>query len=78
MRKKDLATALRKKQLDLGLAPAWVVKRLSDDLIVDSYMTCSDCGERFKSIGETEACIESATDVDHFLQLVFGEGTHPH
>jgi hypothetical protein len=78
MRKKDLASTLRKKQLELSLAPAWVVKRLSDEQIVDCYMTCADCGKRFKSIGETEACIDFATDVDHFFQLVNGECSHPH
>jgi len=44
MTKSELAAQLRQRQLDRGLVPKWMVEMLDDDDIIDSYVTCAECG----------------------------------
>ena len=44
MTKSELAAQLRQRQLDRGLVPKWMVEMLDDDAIIDSYVTCAECG----------------------------------
>jgi hypothetical protein len=46
MLKKDLATALRQRQYKKGLVKRKLIDALSDDQIIDCYITCSCCGEK--------------------------------
>jgi hypothetical protein len=44
MTKTELASQLRRRQLERGLVPTWMVEMLDDDAIIDSYVTCAECG----------------------------------
>jgi hypothetical protein len=46
MLKTNLANALRQRQYELGEVSRKLIDALSDDQIIDSYITCSCCGEK--------------------------------
>ena len=46
MDKKFLVQELRERQISLGKVEENIVNSLSDDDIIDSYITCSNCGEK--------------------------------
>ena len=78
MKKGLLAQELRAKQLKLGAVPARIIKALSDDEIIDSYITCSCCGDKQLEGAELEYAISSASDTEHFFKLAdkFGHAKH--
>lgn len=43
MRKRDLAEALRRRQIEQGHHPAHLVNSLSDSHIIDCYIRCTRC-----------------------------------
>ena len=68
MTKSELAAQLRGRQLDRGLVPQWMVDMLDDDAIIDSYVTCAECGakqaegEELKRIIAESHCAEDFFD----------------
>ena len=69
MQKRELANQLRQRQYKHGEIERTIIDALSDDQIIDCYITCSGC--RHKQVEETQlqAVIEMASDVDHFFEL---------
>ncbi len=68
-----LAAEMRQRQIHLGQVPRWMVERLSDDEMIDCYVTCSGCGHR-PAQATIDAAILSARDADDFL----GRVAHAH
>jgi hypothetical protein len=78
MRKHELALQLRQRQYALGEVERELIDALSDD-IIDSYITCSHCGEKQVDGPRLALAVAKATDADGF----FGEcdrfaGKHAH
>lgn len=69
MQKHDLADKLRQRQYEYGHVERAVVAALSDDEIIDSYITCSCCGEREVESAQLPSVIAAAHDVDCFFEL---------
>ena len=72
MDKAQLAQALRQRQYTQGYLPRRMIDAVSDDDIIDSYITCSCCGEKQVTLQELETVIEQASDAYHFLTLCHG------
>ena len=69
MHKGDLAHALRQRQHALGEVPGEMIDTLSDDAIIDSYITCSCCGEKQVTRRQLRKAIFLAKDVDSFFHV---------
>jgi hypothetical protein len=69
MDKAQLAQALRQRQYTYGYIPRRMIDAVSDEDIIDSYITCSCCGEKQVTPQELETAIEQASDAYHFLTL---------
>lgn len=68
MNKSTLAQGLKQRLLQKGLVDKVTLCGISDDDIIDSYITCSCCGVKsVKSQGELNQLILSSKDVEHFL-----------
>jgi hypothetical protein len=65
MTKKRLVSDLRRRQYVAGAVPRYVVDALSDDEIVDSYITCSYCSA--KLIGDVALTIRASDSTEDFL-----------
>jgi RNA polymerase-binding transcription factor DksA len=68
MLKNELAQQLRERQYKLKFTPKSIIDALSDDQIINSYVTCSFCGE---SISEEQLAkaIHQASKADEFFGL---------
>lgn len=69
MLKEILAQNLRQRQYDYGYVAKEIIKSLTDDQIIDSYITCSGCGEKQVEGGKLDEVIFKARDVEHFFLL---------
>jgi len=69
MRKADLAHALRQRQHALREVPGEMIDALSDDAIIDSYTTCSCCGEKQVTRRQLRKAIFLAKDADDFFNV---------
>jgi hypothetical protein len=69
MDKAQLAQALRQRQYAHGYISRRMIDAVSDEDIIDSYITCSCCGEKQVTPQELETAIEQASDAYHFLML---------
>lgn len=67
MQKDALAQDLRQRQHQLGQVPAEMIDALSDDAIIDSYITCSCCGEKQVTPRQLRKAIFLARDADGFF-----------
>jgi hypothetical protein len=72
MDKLQVAQELRQRQYATGLIPRRLIDEISDDQMIDSYTTCSCCGERQVTAQELETVIRLATDANHFIDLCDG------
>jgi len=69
MTKHELAQELRERQYQLGQVPRAIIDSLSDDDMIDSYITCSHCGKKLVDESRLPALIDEAFSADHFLDL---------
>jgi hypothetical protein len=69
MQKHELATQLRHRQYNYGQVDRSTIDALSDDDIIDSYITCSCCGKIQVNEQQLQSAIEIATDADSFFQI---------
>lgn len=69
MDKHQLAQELRQRQYKRGLVERWMIDALADDDIIDSYITCSGCGEKQVDTQNLALAIDRAQDANQFLQL---------
>jgi len=68
MRKEDLAQQLRQRQIEYGKIDASIISSISDDEIIDSYITCSCCHEKQVSPEQLKTIIGNVEDVDGFFE----------
>ncbi len=76
MNKKVLAEELRERQIAFGEVSVEIIKSLSDDDIIDSYITCSDCGEKIVDQRTLKRIIFKSRDVNDFFRLCDMYGNH--
>jgi hypothetical protein len=69
MTRQQLARELRECQFEYGAVPGNVLYLLTDDQIIESYVTCSCCGERLVSDADLAAAIKNADDSEDFLEM---------
>lgn len=69
MEKHQLAQELRQRQYRLDLVEKHLIDGLSDDEIIDSYITCSDCGEKQVTRQELKIIIRLATSTRQFFDF---------
>jgi hypothetical protein len=69
MTKNQLARELRQRQYALGEVERWMIDALSDDEIIDSYITCSCCGEKQVDPRQLATAITKARGADHFFRI---------
>lgn len=69
MKKHELAGELRRRQLAQRRVPKKLIRRLSDDDIIDAYITCSCCGEKEVDGPLLALAILKAESVEHFFAL---------
>jgi len=68
MTREQLANELRECQFEYGVIPAQILYLLTDDQIIESYVTCSCCGDRIASDDDLAAAISNASDSEDFLE----------
>ena len=69
MLKIDLAKELRLRQYKYGQVDRELIDAISDDQIIDSYITCSCCGEKQVEIEQLPQIIADAKDTEHFFRI---------
>lgn len=69
MRKTKLGSDLRQRQIRLGEVDPVIIRTLSDDDIIDAYITCSCCGEKQVTGKALLRAIEQAVSTDDFLTI---------
>ncbi len=67
MEKHQLARELRQRQYETGIFEKRFIDTLSDDQIIDCYITCSECGEKQVTPQMLETAIEFANSADEFF-----------
>lgn len=69
MDKHLLAQQLRQRQYAHGYLPRHLIVAVSDEDMLDSYITCSCCGEKQMTPRQLEVAVAQAHDAYHFLML---------
>ncbi|HEY1352399.1 MAG TPA: hypothetical protein VGF67_22505 [Ktedonobacteraceae bacterium] len=64
-----LARQLRQRQYTQGCLPRYIIDAVSDEDIIDCYITCSCCGEKQVTPQQLVTAIAQAHDAYHFLAL---------
>jgi hypothetical protein len=67
MTKSELAEQLRRRQLDRALVPKWMVEMLDDDAIIDSYVTCAECGVKQAEGADLDRIIAASHCAEDFF-----------
>lgn len=69
MEKHQLADELRQRQYAYGKVERYLIDALTDDEMIDTYITCSGCGEKQAEGEMLEQAIAAAMNADHFFLL---------
>ncbi len=69
MEKRQLAQELRERQYKTGYVDRRVIDRLADADIIESYITCSQCHQRYVTPAEEAAALTMAANADQFLEM---------
>lgn len=69
MEKRQLAQALRQRQYKTGMVERRLIDSLSDDDIIESYVTCSHCGQKQITDGEQAMALRLAKNSQEFLAM---------
>ena len=69
LEKHQLAQELRQRQYNLGTLERRLIDEIPDDEIIDSYITCSCCGEKQVTPQALETAIGFAANVDQFADF---------
>lgn len=78
MDKHQLAEELRQRQYTYGVVERRLIDALSDDDMIDSYVTCAHCGEKQVEGAALEQAIAAASNADHFFQLCDAAASDPY
>lgn len=65
----DLADALRHRLRERGLVDYRVSAALTDGAVIDSYVICSRCGARLRSVAEVSECVADVASAEEFTLL---------
>lgn len=66
----ELAAQLRKRLIDKNLVDPSLLHSISDDEVIDSYITCSCCGEKqVNDCAELAWLIDRSNSAETFLEL---------
>jgi hypothetical protein len=66
----QLAKALRQRQYARGLVAKKYIDALSDDDIIDSYITCSGCGAKLVPLDDLDLLIQRARSAEQFIAAI--------
>ena len=66
---KELANQLRQRQYKAKIVTRKQIDSLSDIEIINSYVTCSCCGEKQCTETQLLKAINDANDVNHFFDI---------
>jgi len=69
MEKHDLAQRLRDRQRNLKRTKEEYLQIMSDDQIIDSYITCYECKTKMLDGNDLEVSIKASKDVEDFLVI---------
>ena len=69
MTKKQLATELKQRQYEKKYCEKWMIDRLSDDQIIDSYNTCNCCGEKQVEGEKLDLAISLSNNAEDFFAV---------
>ena len=80
MERKELAKQLRDRLLSRRLVKKEVLKRISDDDVIDSYIKCGGCHEYFFPIEELDMLVRVSKDAEDFLNKTgeYAKALHNH
>ena len=79
MDKRQLARELRRRQYNYGLLEKRLIDAISDDQIIDCYITCPCCGEKAVNAQQLVTALEHAQSAEQFFQFCDGfAGARPH
>lgn len=70
MNSATLANDLRQRQYALGEVPRELIDALTDAQLIDTYITCSCCGEKQVTPWQLRKAIFLARDADSFFDAV--------
>jgi hypothetical protein len=70
MTNNELANQLRQRQYDRKLIARDKIDTLSDDQIIDSYITCSCCGNKQFNEKQVTNAIRAAKNANQFFQYL--------
>ncbi len=76
MRQQDLAQELRERQYRQQRVARGLIDALTDEQIIDAYITCSHCGEKQVTEDQLQKAIAVATNSDNFFQICNQLGSH--
>lgn len=65
----ELAEQLRERLRIKKLVPLDIIESTSDFDMIDSYITCSCCGEKQVDEHELRGAIKAATSAGHFMDI---------
>ena len=70
MDKHQLAQELRQRQYGRGLVEKKYIDALSDNDIIDSYITCSACGAKLVPLDDLDLLIKRARSAEQFIAAI--------
>ena len=70
MDKHQLAQELRQRQYARSLVEKKYIDALSDDDIIDSYITCSGCGAKLVPLDDLDLIIKRARSAEQFIAAI--------
>ncbi len=70
MDKHQLAKALRHRQYARGLVQKKYIDALSDDDIIDSYITCAEYGAKLVPLDDLDLLIKRARSAGQFIAAI--------
>ena len=70
MDKHQLAQELRHRQYANGLVAKKYIDALSDDDIIESYITCAGCGAKLVPLDDLDLLIKRARSAEQFIAAI--------
>ena len=69
MEKQQLAKELRKRLAKKGLVERPLLDSITDEQIIESYLTCSCCGKKQVTDQEVATALQFAANADQFFAI---------
>ena len=75
MEKQNLVDDLRKRQIQAAYVETAIIESLTDNEIIDAYITCSHCQKKNYQ-GNINKLIQNSTSTEEFLKAAFADHSH--